>query len=241
MAVASWRSPSEIQSLFGTAVGGRRRRYDGYCRVPQSNCDDVAGDCDWDARGLWLNTRDRGSCMDRCRRCGRCSVIAHDRNSSQCEWYASPCNETASNRGVLPRRLVWVKPAAAIGGSQHAWLEPRVGPCSVHSSISSRSSRGLRAASGMGDCEHDEKGSWGVSNMSACIHRCNACSKCIFVSFSAYHQACRWYTACERQQVAAGHALQFITIQAKRPHTDESDGRCQRAILADPEASTAGW
>lgn len=43
----------------------------------------------------------------------------------------------------------------------------------------------------------DTRGSWRASTAAACVERCNQCSRCAAVSFSANFNDCSWYAACD--------------------------------------------
>ena len=48
-----------------------------------------------------------------------------------------------------------------------------------------------------GDCEADQKGSWPLTSLSACIERCRSCARCRYVSISRKNSACDWFTYCD--------------------------------------------
>jgi|LauGreSBDMM110SN_4_FD.fasta_scaffold67329_1 hypothetical protein len=69
---------------------------------------------------------------------------------------------------------------ADFGGS-HA--PPLIGYCGITSSS-------------MGNCERGNMGSWQGLDHSACIQRCQRCTRCNFISVSHVEKDCSWYTAC---------------------------------------------
>ena len=99
------------------------------------------------------------------------------------------------------------------------------------------------ATSDVGDCNTGTRGSMGLSPaeasnwtiaVSSCLHRCDRCPRCNFITVSLHHQDCSWYHRCEATQ----HDVFCLLSGPSRP--------TQRSILeisaAAPElAQAASW
>ena len=78
---------------------------------------------------------------------------------------------------------------------------------------------------GEGNCKRGQQGAWemggageatGLLGISACVRKCEACSRCQYVSFSSHHEDCSWFHSCrlDRLQSMPG-AETFRTIQVR--------------------------
>ena len=107
---------------------------------------------------------------------------------------------------------------------------------------------------GEGDCARGSKGAWemggageqgGLLDAAACVRRCEACSRCRFVSFSPHFEDCSWFHDCSLDKLQKPHET-FRTIQVRA-----TDGLLQRspspsappyaAAIQCPTESAATW
>ena len=97
-------------------------------------------------------------------------------------------------------------------------------------------------AEGEGDCSRGQKGAWemggageavdakgrGLTIVGAapCVRRCEACSRCRYISFSQNHEDCSWYHSCDlsKLQLPTG-AESFRTMQVRSTHDGQMPAR----------------
>ena len=104
------------------------------------------------------------------------------------------CDETLRSAASLPLPLPPPPPSSSsslLGGGWNCSyagpglcyrLTPRSGPC---------------APTDLGgDCSIGSQGSWSSEDLTDCIQRCAACSRCKHLSFSARHSDCSWFHSC---------------------------------------------
>ena len=65
-------------------------------------------------------------------------------------------------------------------------------------------SRGIGACGATengGDCDTDDQGAWPMApprhSLATCIAMCRCCERCHYISYSAQHEDCSWFTACQ--------------------------------------------
>ena len=85
-----------------------------------------------------------------------------------------------------------------------------------------------------GDCELGDKGTFKLSRAqtlqwsslrSACVQRCQECSRCSHVSFSVDLKDCSWFNSCDRPQASGSLAQKFRTVHVPRNTTTSSGAR----------------
>ena len=66
-----------------------------------------------------------------------------------------------------------------------------------------------------GDCERGDKGSWQGLGRSACIQRCQSCTRCNFISVSHEEKDCSWFAACDLPLQIWHGGESFRTVKVK--------------------------
>ena len=86
-----------------------------------------------------------------------------------------------------------------------------------------------------GSCDEDESGSWNCLSQHKCLKKCEACTGCSFISFSAENRDCSWFRQCADLDLGedlGGIGRTYRTQYIKAPGRQRSAAKHSRAQTA---------